>query len=116
MDNTLTLTIPQFLGFYELDPDGTVLYSRIKRDDQFEKATSLQVGRNFFEDVLGYQNSEAFRRRFRRFVSDGTTHENFIFDYVISESTFPLKVRLMRISEHNGSESQSLIIVDIRQN
>lgn len=115
MNNTLVLTIPYFLGFYELDTDGTVLYSRIKRDGQFEKATSLLVGRNFFDDVLTCQNSEIFRRRFRRFVSGGITHENFIFDYVLSESIIPLKVMLMRITENTGSKCQSLIIVDIRQ-
>ena len=116
MNNTSVLTIPHFLGFYELDTDGTILYSRIKRDGKFEKATSLLVGQNFFDDVLGYQNSEVFRRRFRRFVNDSITHENFIFDYVVSESIIPLKIMLMRITENTGSKCQSLIIVDMRQN
>ena len=115
MDNTLTLTLPRFLGFYELDTDGTVFYSRIKRDGQFEKATSLPVGRNFFDEVVVCRNSEIFHRRFRRFVSDGATHENFVFDFDFSENIIPPKIMLMRISENNGSESQSLIIVDIRQ-
>lgn len=116
MNNTSVLTHPHFLGFYELDTDGTVVYSRIRRDDKFEKATSLLVGQNFFDDVLECRNSEVFRRRFRRFVCESTRHENFIFDYILSESIIPLKIMLMRITENTGSKCQSLIIVDIRQN
>ena len=116
MNNTSPLTASEFLGFYELDTDGTIVYSRIRRDGEFEKATSLFVGRNFFDDILVCQNSEVFRRRFRRFVCDSAAHENFIFEYVLSESIIPLKIMLMRITENIGSKCQSLIIVDIRQN
>ena len=115
MNNSSVLTHPPFLGFYELETDGTVVYSRMRRDGEFEKATSLLVGRNFFDEVLVCPNSDIFRRRFRRFVTDTATHENFIFEYVLSESIIPLKIMLMRITENNCSKCQSLIIVDIRQ-
>lgn len=102
-------------GFYELDTDGVILYSRLKNGGKFEKATPQTVGLNFFEDFFVCQNSEALRRRFKRFVAEGFSTENFSFNYIQNDETVPLKIMLVRTSDTNGAEHRELIFVEVRQ-
>lgn len=102
-------------GFYELNEDGTILYSRIKTNGKFEKAEHSPVGQNFFEDVFIGRNSEALRRRFKRFVTEGSSTENFTFDYIQNENTIPLKIMLVRAAEFSVTGLKGLIFVEVRR-
>ena len=108
-------TNPPFCGFYELDTDGNILYSRPKTGGKFEKADPETVGLNFFDDFFVSPNSEVLRRRFKRFVTEGNSTENFNFSLVQDEEFLPLKIMLVRAADTNGAEHKSLIFVEVRQ-
>lgn len=102
-------------GLYELDTNGTILYSRPKSTGKIEKADAETNGRNFFDDFFIGQNSEALRYRFQRFVKEGNSTENFKFDFVRSDETFPLKIMLVRAADTGGAENKDLIFLEVRQ-
>lgn len=102
-------------GFYELDTNGVIMYSRIKNGGKFEQADPDLVGQNFFDDFFVCQNSEVLRRRFKRFVIEGYSTENFTFGLVQQDEILPLKIMLVRAAETGGAEHKGLIFVEIRQ-
>lgn len=110
-----SITTSEFCGFYELDSDGIIQYSRIKRDGKFEKADPEMIGLNLFDDLLVCQNSAALRRHFKRFVIEGFSTDNFTFNLLQNENTIPLKIMLVRATETNGAEHKGLIFVEVRQ-
>lgn len=115
MNDASLLVFPDIFGFYELDSEGTVLYSRIKREGKFEKADSLLIGRNFFDDVLMSKNVNALRRRFKNFMDRGDTSDNFVFEYDGYDAVVPLKILIVNVAEKSGAERENLIFVEIRQ-
>lgn len=102
-------------GLYELATDGTILYSRPKNEGKFEKADPNTVGLNFFDDFFVCQNSDALRRRFRRFVNEESSTENFHFDFVRSDQTIPMKIMLVRAADTCGARNKDLIFVEVLQ-
>jgi hypothetical protein len=115
MIEALSHATTPFCGFYELDVHGTILYSRPKNGGKFAKADSGAVGLNFFDDFFLCQNSEVLRRRFKRFVSEGYSTENFNFGLVQGDEILPLKIMLVRAADTNGTEHKGLIFVEVRQ-
>src|SRR5687767_1668460 len=97
-----------FCGFYELDTNGVIMYSRIKNGGKFEKPDPDVVGLNFFDDFFVCQNSEVLRRRFKRFVIEGYSTENFNFGLVQGDEIFPLKIMLVRAAETGSVEHKGL--------
>ena len=107
-------TNPPFCGFYELDTDGYILYSRLKNGGKFEQADPETVGLNFFDDFFVCPNSEVLRRRFKRFVTEGNSTENFNFSLVRDEKFLPLKIMLVRAADTTDAEHKGLIFVEVR--
>lgn len=113
MNLTSTLTAAGSGGLFELDAEGTVVYSRPANRDLFEGQSSA-VGRNFFDEVASFENVDDFRRRFRYFVKGSAAMENFNFNFRFEENQVPMRVMLVRVSEHGQTANANLVIVDIR--
>jgi hypothetical protein len=103
-------------GIFELDGDGTVLYSRFKSRSQLADLTNHLNGQNFFEDFFKFENAEDFQHKFKYFVSSHQFTDNFIFDCQTTGKTVPVRVMLLRASEVSNQESRDILIVDIRKN
>jgi hypothetical protein len=110
-----TLTAKDLGGLFELDADGTVIYSRLRKNKEFFDTEPGVIGCNFFDEVAAFENVEDFRRRFRYFVKGSHSIENFNFDFRFEENAVPMRVMLVRVSEHGQSEKTNLVIVDIRK-
>jgi hypothetical protein len=108
------LTAKNSGGLFELDANGTVVYSRLRKNkDSFEPVPSV-VGYNFFDEVAPFENVEDFRKRFRYFIRGSASIENFNFNFRFEENHVPMRVMLVRVSENGQSENTKLVIVDIR--
>jgi hypothetical protein len=115
MNLTQTLTSKDLGGLFELDADGKVLYSRLRRNmETFEPEPGV-VGCNFFDEVAAFENVEDFRRRFKYFVKGSNSTENFNFDFRFEQDAVPMRVMLVRVSETENNENANLVIVDIRK-
>ena len=114
MTNSSIFTLPDFLGFYELDTQGCVLYSRPKRAGEFDKPDSSIIGRNFFSEVLNFRNVAEFRRRFGNFVNGNYPTENFTFNCLMPDDNVAVKVMFVRVAENYGAGNERLVYVEIR--
>ncbi|MGC2235721.1 MAG: hypothetical protein WA584_06145 [Pyrinomonadaceae bacterium] len=99
----------------ELDAEGMVHYSRLRRNKELFEIEPDAVGHNFFDEIAGFENVDEFRRRFRYFVKGSNSIENFNFDFRFEENEVPMRVMLVRVSENGYDENTRLIIVDIRK-
>lgn len=102
-------------ALFELDAEGTVHYSRLRRNPEELEIEPESVGRNFFDEIAGFENVDEFRQRFRYFVKGTSSTENFNFDFRYRENAVPMRVMLVRVSENGYDEHARLIIVDIRK-
>lgn len=109
------LTSKDLGALFELDADGIVHYSRLRRNKEFFEPEPDAVGHNFFDEIAGLENVDEFRQRFRYFVKGSNSIENFDFDFRFEESAVPMRVMLVRVSETESNENTHLIIVDIRK-
>lgn len=99
-------------GFFELDDDGTVRYSR-PRTDATDENSSI-VGQNFFESA-GFANCDDLRRHFRRFIEADHAAESFIFDCFFEHAVARTKVTLTRAFETDDFPPEKIVMLDIRE-
>jgi hypothetical protein len=101
-------------GLFELNNDGTVLYSRFRQNNQLLNSDSEMVGHNFFEDVAGFENAKDFRRIFNNFINSNKFTDNFVFDCRFSKETVRVRVMMVRAFENSYPNPADIVILDIR--
>lgn len=112
--NTVQSVQPEIFGLFELSDEGTVLYSRADAPRAAERSPE-NVGRNFFDEVAPFENTEEFRRCLNRFIQGNYPSESFNFNCQINNQNIPAKVMLVRIIERSNEERAKTTIVDIRR-
>ena len=103
-------------GLYEITQAGEILYSRIRQRNALLNLQPETVGKNLFDDVLIFDNANAFRRQIESFWDGTENTKTFVFDSQFSKSKLPIKVRLIRANQSFDSNFGKFIIVDIRKN
>lgn len=111
MNYVTTNSSPSYVGIFELDTTGTVLYSR-----KPQPTAEHLVGQDFFEQVADFENAQDFRRRFRNFISSHNFKENFSFLCRSMQGNVPVRVLMLRAKENSQSQSNDIVILDIRKN
>jgi len=105
---------PEVFGLFELSDEGTVLYSRCDPPRSTQQL-SQTVGRNFFDEVAPFENTDEFRRYLNRFIRSDFPSESFNFTCQINNQNIPAKVMLVRIIERSSAQRAKTTIVDIRR-
>jgi hypothetical protein len=101
-------------GLFELNNDGTVLYSRLRQNNQLINGNGEMVGHNFFEDLAGFENVRDLRRIFNNFVKSNKFTDNFIFDCRFPDETVRVRVMMVRAFENSFPNPADIVILDIR--
>ena len=101
--------------FYELSTDGTVLYSRARREGGLEEPAPEVIGQDFFRDIARFANTGTLRHHFRRFLSDGRPVDSFLFDCLFDTEVVRAKVFLTRAYEVDHDHAGGIVIMDFRQ-
>ncbi len=96
--SSLFLAPQKLFGLLELDPQGTVVFSKLEGDDKLPGAVDL-VGRNFFSEVATFLNVAEFRERFETFDSKPESSNSFMFNCDYEDGAVPVKVLLARLKE-----------------
>lgn len=109
------LTAKDLGGLFELDMNGTVVCSKLRKNKEVFETEPGVVGHNFFDDVAAFENIDEFRNRFRYFVKSSGSIETFNFDFRYEQNYLPMRVMLVRVSESGYDRRGSLVIVDIRK-
>ncbi|MCA1624783.1 MAG: hypothetical protein LC768_00965 [Acidobacteria bacterium] len=115
MDTVSNLTPHNLFGVFELDSAGTVMYYGKRNDGNLLESKPNLIGRNFFEEAATFENVLDFQRRFKRFVSDSFSTDNFNFSFRSREDVTEAKVMLLHVRERDFDKSINLVIVDIRK-
>ena len=96
--SSLIISARRLFGLLELDPQGTVIFSKLEGDEKFAGAVDV-VGRNFFSEVATFSNVAEFRERFETFDNDHQPSNSFSFNCDYGDSAVPVRVLLARLRE-----------------
>jgi hypothetical protein len=105
----------KLFGLFELDPLGTVLYSRIEPDGVSHETAPNVAGHNFYKEVAPFDNMEEFRRRISDFAHSDGQADSFRFTCQCDGGSLPVKVLLARICERSSGKRTKSILVHIRK-
>jgi hypothetical protein len=108
--SSLTLTTQKLFGLLELDPRGTVIFSKLEGDEQSTGAADV-VGRNFFSDVATFLNVAEFRQRFETFDSNREPSSSFTFNCDYEDGAVPVRVLLARLREDTKYSGSVLLYI-----
>ena len=112
MTNLQPITVQEFLGLFELDHAGNVLYYRNDVDGEPNRGASPHiVGHNFYNEVASFENVEEFRRCVTEFTRSATAADSFDFECQYGDSAHRVKVLLARICESvNRNNTKSVLV------
>ena len=108
-------TRPELFGLFEIDPAGTVLYSRVEPDGEAGGKPPDVSGRDFFAEVAPFENAEELRQRIDGFTRSGGHADNFHFDCRFGGDSLAVKVLLARIRERTNGDRTKSVLVHIRK-
>ena len=109
-------TAQELLGLFELDDAGRVLYYRMNSAGEPGGTSADIVGRNFYNEVAGFENVEEFRRCVTEFTRSATAADSFEFECRYGSSAQRVKVLLARICESVNRENTKSILVYLKRN
>ncbi len=98
---------------FQLTDAGTILYCRNTPPSKHD-LTKL-VGRNLFEEIAPFENTEELRQRLNRFVKSEEATQKFTFDCQINNKVIPTKIMLVRVAGQSEGDARKKVIVDIRK-
>jgi photoactive yellow protein len=112
MNSQATLSALPF-GLLELDPAGVVVrYSPAFDQDPKVKQGDV-LGRNFFTEVLPTPEIKEHQARFRLFMAQGQTRDQFSTTLPSEEGQIKVQILLARITEKSERGSERLALVRI---
>jgi hypothetical protein len=101
-------------GLFEVDDQGTIRYSRRGNGVGLSGSQSEElVGMDLFRDVAQFENRDALREHFRRFVAGSKPAENFSFDCIDGTRTIRSTIRMTRALEADAAQRSEIVIVNI---
>ena len=108
--SSLIFAREKLFGLLELDPRGTVIFSKLEGDETLAGSLDV-VGRNFFSEVATFLNVAEFRQRFETFDSNHEPSSSFMFNCHYEDGAVPVKVLLARLREDTGHPGSVLLYI-----
>lgn len=108
--SSLILATQKLFGLLELDPHGTVIFSKLEGDEKLAGAMDV-VGHNFFSEVATFLNVAEFRERFETFDSNPQPSSSFIFNCDYEDGAVPVRVLLARLREDTKYPASVLLYI-----
>ena len=98
------------LGIFELDDDGTVIYSSFEESNSWVGAEKDIKGRDFFNEVLAFTNVAELQRRLEAFKAEEIPARSFDFVCHFHQQSVPVKVLLARLCDKLDGQPRSILI------
>lgn len=98
------------LGIFELDNDGTVIYSSFDESNSWVGAEQDIKGRDFFNEVLAFTNVAELQRRLEAFKAEEIPARSFDFVCHFHQQSVPVKVLLARLCDKIDGQPRSILI------
>jgi hypothetical protein len=100
-------TLPTF-WLFELEDDGTVLYSRPRIADNELK------GHNFFDECLGFEDIPKYRQHFYSFIKSKKAAASFIWRCSSATGSMNTKVLMTRAFSTGSYPPTGVVMMEIR--
>jgi two-component system cell cycle response regulator DivK len=113
--SSMILSQQKLFGLIELNPEGTVLYSRLEGDDNLDDPAINVEGLNFFSEVAPFQNVEEFQQRLDTFNRSREHANSFVFNCDYEDGAVPVRVLLARIRERSNDGRTKSLLVHIKK-
>jgi len=104
----------KFFGLVELGSDGTVLYSRIERDDRHYPTANI-TGRNFFNEVAPFLNVAEFQTCLDSFTRSSQQANSILFTCQYEDGPMQVKILMARVRERAADDVTKSVLVHIRK-
>jgi hypothetical protein len=104
---TQTAQLPTF-WLFELDDDGTVIYSRPHLSD------SQLEGQNFFDECLGFEDIARYRQHFYSFIKSKKAAASFIWRCSSDQGSMDTKVLMTRAFQTGSYPPTGVVMMEIR--
>ena len=98
------------LGIFELDDNGTVIYSSFEESDSWLGAEKDIMGRDFFNEVLAFTNVAELQRRLEAFKAEAIPARSFDFVCHFHQQSVPVKVLLARLCDKLDGKPKSILV------
>ena len=109
------MTEQELLGLFELDAAGKVLYYRMESAGEASGTSPDIVGRNFYNEIAGFENVEEFRRCVTEFTRSDAAADSFDFECRYGDFAPRMKVLLARICESENRENTKSVLVYLKR-
>jgi photoactive yellow protein len=98
---------------FELDAAGTVIHYSPATEERKEMVPENILGRNFFDRFASILEVEELKRRFLRFMTNGTSFERFTISFPYNQESIKVQIVMAHVSEksENGRERFALLRV-----
>ena len=101
-------------GLIEIDTAGTVLYTRFEGGDAASFAALNITGRNFYTEVIPFNNVGEFRQRLDDFSRGSQAAHSMDFTCDYEDGPLPVRILLARIRERSQQDITKSVLVHIR--
>jgi len=98
------------LGIFELDDNGTVIYSSFEESDSWLGAEKDITGRDFFNEVLAFTNVAELTTPARGFQSRSHPGPQFRLRLHFHQQSVPVKVLLARLCDKLDGKPRSILV------
>jgi hypothetical protein len=105
-----TVAQAESLGIFELDDNGTVIYSNFEEGNNRVGAEQDINGRDFFNEVLGFTNVAELQRRLEAFKAEAIPARSFDFVCHFQQQSVPIKVLLARLCDRPDGQPTSILV------
>ncbi len=109
-----TVAARKLYGLIEIDPAGTVLYTRFEGEAAASFASPDPAGRNFYTEVAPFKNVGEFRQQLDNFSRGSQPAHSMDFTCDYADGPLNVRVLLARIRERTEREVTKSILVHIR--
>jgi hypothetical protein len=104
-------TTRKLFGLVEIDPAGTILYTRFETDGGAPDYTGL----NFYTEVASFRNVVEFRNQLDSFSRGSQPAHSIDFTCDYEDGPLPVRILLARIRERSQADETKSILVHIRR-
>ena len=102
--------LPKVLWVFELEDDGTVIYSR---PHLFDAIDELE-GHNFFDKGLGFEDITKCRHHFQSFIKSNKAAASFVWRCSSSAGSVDTKVLMTRAFQTGSYPPTGVVLMEIR--
>ncbi len=99
---------------FELEDDGTVVYSSVRPANTADQLVPAIAGHNFFDDASGFFDISELQRRFKTFVRSRKAAERLTLKCSSGKKKFDARVSLTRAFQTGYDESAGVVMLEIR--